>query len=106
MDTFHKLSKENDNFIGFPITMKVTNSTISPFSEKLILFFISSANSIAISTLGDALSVSLRKDVTANYSLFLMEVMKYGDEGLKLMVKRGWLEQPPQPIDRRQFYHS
>lgn len=106
LNTFNKLLKENDNSIEFPITLEVTNSTASPFSEKLILFFISSANSIAISTLGDAISVSLRKDVAAHYSLFLMEVLKYGDEGLKLMVKRGWMEQPPQPIDRRDFYKS
>lgn len=106
IDAFNKLLRENDNYGVAPSPVEVTNSTFSPFSEKLILFFISSANSIAISTLGDALSVSLRKDVAANYSLFLMEVMKYGDEGLKLMVKRGWLEQPPQPIDRREFYHS
>lgn len=106
LDTFDKLLKENDNYIGFPTTMEVTNSTVSPFSEKLILFIISAANSVAISTLGDALSVSIRKDVGAKYSLFLMEVMKYGDEGLKLLVKRGWMEQPPQPIDRREFYKS
>ncbi|MDQ1143882.1 hypothetical protein QE429_000709 [Bacillus sp. SORGH_AS 510] len=102
--TFNKLLDENDNFIGTPVPLEVTNSTISPFSEKLIMFFVSSANSIAISTLGDALSVSLRKDIAATFTLFFMEVMKYGDEGLKLMIKRGWLEQPPQPIDRRGFY--
>lgn len=106
IDTFDKLLKENDNFVGFPMTMEVTTSTVSPFSEKLILFIISASNAIAISTLGDALSVSMRKDVAAHYSLFLAEVMKYGDEGLKLMIQRGWMEQPPQPIDRNEFYKS
>lgn len=106
IETFDRFLKENDNFIGFPMTMEVTNSTISPFSERLILFIIASANQIAISTLGDGLSVSMRKDVGASYFLFLTEVMKYGDEGLKLMIKRGWFEQPPQPIDRNQFYKS
>jgi hypothetical protein len=26
--------------------------------------------------------------------------MKYGEEGLKIMVNRGWMEQPPQAFDR------
>lgn len=106
MDTFDKLLKENDHFIGFPITMELTNSTISPFSERLILFTISSANQVAVAALGDAMSVSMRKDLAAHYSLIIAEVMKYGDEGLKLLIERGWMEQPPQPIDRNEFYKS
>src|SRR5690606_32549518 len=63
IDTFSKLLKENGHFIGFPVPMEVTNSTISPFSERLILFIISASNQVAISALGDALSVSMRKDL-------------------------------------------
>jgi len=104
VETFNKLLKENDHFVGFPITMEVTNSTVSPFSERLILFIISTSNQIAISALADALSVSMRKDLAAHYFLVIGEVMKYGDEGLKLLIERGWMEQPPQPIDRNEFY--
>lgn len=104
VDTFDKLLKENDHFVGFPVPMEVTNSTISPFSERLILFLISNSNQIAVSALADALSVSMRKDLAAHYSLIIAEVLKYGDEGLKLLIERGWMEQPPQPIDRSKFY--
>ncbi|MDQ0258066.1 hypothetical protein J2S74_005530 [Evansella vedderi] len=106
IDTFDKLLKENDHFIGSPVPMEVTNSTISPFSERLILFTIVNANQVAIAALGDALSISMRKDLAAHYSLIVAEVMKYGDEGLKLLIERGWMEQPPQPIDRNEFYKS
>lgn len=104
VDIFDKLLKENDHFIGFPMTMEVTNSTISPFSERLILFIIATSNQIAISALADALSVSMRRDLASHYFLVIGEVMKYGDEGLKLLIERGWMEQPPQPIDRNKFY--
>ncbi|MCR2821556.1 DUF3231 family protein [Lederbergia panacisoli] len=104
IETFDKMLKSNYNFTGATMTMEVTNSTISPFSEKLILFFISSSNQIAISTLGDALSASMRKDIAAHYSLFLAEVISYSEEGLTLMVNRGWMEQPPQTFDRKEFY--
>ncbi|WP_026575680.1 DUF3231 family protein [Bacillus sp. UNC438CL73TsuS30] len=106
VDTYGRLLKENDHFIGFPMTMEVTNSTISPFSERLILFIISTTSQISVSALGDSLSVSMRKDLVAHYSLFIAEVMKYGGEGLKLLIERGWMEQPPQPIDRNEFYKS
>jgi len=106
LDTFDKLLKENDHFIGFPVPMEVTNSTISPFSERLILFIISASNQVAVSALGDALSVSMRKDLTVHYSLFIAEIMKYSNEGIKLLIERGWMEQPPQPIDRNEFYKS
>ncbi|MCM3672196.1 DUF3231 family protein [Mesobacillus maritimus] len=89
VDIFDKLLKENDHFIGFPMTMEVTNSTISPFSERLILFIIATSNQIAISALADALSVSMRRDLASHYFLVIGEVMKYGDEGLKLLIERG-----------------
>lgn len=104
IDTFNKLLKENDNFTGFPTTMEVTDSTVSPFSERLIMFFTASTNQIGISTLGYALSITMRQDVSSYYILFMADIMKYGHEGLKLLIERGWMEQPPQPIDRNVFY--
>ncbi|MBS4172253.1 DUF3231 family protein [Bacillus sp. FJAT-49736] len=106
IDTFTKLLNENDNFSGTPTTMEVTNSTISPFSERLILFFIGSTNQVGISTLGYALSITMRKDISAHYALFMTDIMKYGHDGLKLLIDRGWMERPPQPIDRNEFYKN
>jgi hypothetical protein len=106
LKTCDRFLKENDNFIGFPTTMEVTNSTISPFSERLIMFFIGSTNQVGVSTLGNAISITMRKDLSTVWSLFIAEVMKYGGEGLKILVERGWMERPPQPIDRKEFYKS
>lgn len=106
LESFDRLLKENDNFIGFPTTMEVTNSIVSPFSERLIMFFIGSTNQVGVSTLGNALSITMRKDLATTWSLFIVDVMKYGGEGFKILVERGWMEQPPQPIDRKEFYKS
>jgi hypothetical protein len=70
------------------------------------VFIIATSNQIAIAALADALSVSMRKDLGSHYFLIITEVMKYGNEGLKLLIERGWMEQPPQPIDRNEFYKS
>jgi hypothetical protein len=107
LGTYQKLLKENDDFMGFPITLEVTNSTITPFSEKLILFFISSSNGSSIDGLGHALSITRRKDLGVIWSSYITEIMKYMDVGGKIMIERGWMEQPPQPVDRKkQFYKT
>jgi hypothetical protein len=106
IETFNNILKENEGFPSYPVTMEVTDSRISPFSEKLMLFIISSGNSVGISTLAYALSVSMRKDLAVHYSLFITEIMKYGGEGLKLLIERGWMEQPPQSINRSNLYKS
>lgn len=106
IETCNKLLRENDNFIGFPTTMEVTNSTVSPFSERLIMFFVGSTNQVGISTLGYALSITMRKDISTHYALFIADIMNYGHDGLKLLIERGWMEKPPQPIDRNEFYKS
>lgn len=106
VDSFEKLLKESNHYTGFPLPVEVTNSTVSPFSDRLVLFIIATANQIAVSALADALSVTMRKDVALHYSLITTEVLKYGEEGLKLLIERGWMEQPPQPIDRNKLSES
>jgi Protein of unknown function (DUF3231) len=98
--TFNNVLVKDDAFPTYPVSMEVTASTIAPFSEKLMLFFISSSNSVGLSTLCHAITMSTRKDLAVHYTLFVTEIMKYGSDGLKLLVERGWMEQPPQQKDR------
>ncbi|MCC5802286.1 DUF3231 family protein [Rossellomorea vietnamensis] len=98
---FNNVLVKDDAFPTYPVSMEVTDSTIAPFSEKLMLFFISSSNSVGLSTLCHAITMSTRKDLAVHYMLFVTEIMKYGAAGLKLLVERGWMEQPPQQEDRK-----
>ncbi|MCP3740314.1 DUF3231 family protein [Rossellomorea sp. BNER] len=104
IEVFNRFVKENDEFPIYPVKVEVTNSSTSPFSEKLILFIIASSNQIGLTSLSNALSVSMRQDIALKYTLFIGEILKYGGEGLKLMIQRGWMEQPPQSIERRKLY--
>ncbi|MCR8850310.1 DUF3231 family protein [Rossellomorea sp. SC111] len=99
--TFNHILVKDDTFPTYPVSMEVTASSIAPFSEKLMLFFISSSNSVGLSTLCHAITMSTRKDLAVHYMLFVSEIMKYGADGLKLLVERGWMEQPPQQEDRK-----
>ncbi|BCB03575.1 DUF3231 family protein [Bacillus sp. KH172YL63] len=102
--TFNEVLVKDDSFPTYPVSMEVTDSVIPPFSEKLMLFFISSSNSVGLSTLCHAITMSTRKDLAVHYSLFVTEIMRYGASGLKLLVERGWLEQPPQQRDKDKLY--
>lgn len=84
-------------------TMEVTDSTVLPFSNKLIVSLFHSLNAIDITLLGHAMSVSMRTDLVANYQKFITEILIYATKGFNLMVDRGWLQQPPMAPNRKEL---
>ncbi|AGK55862.1 DUF3231 family protein [Bacillus sp. 1NLA3E] len=106
IDIFNKILRDEEHLGNIPVSLEVTNSTTSPFSNRLILFLITSTSGTGIYLLAYAMSNSMRKDLVAHYSLLIPEIMKYGGEGLEIMIKRGWMEQPPQQTDRHDLYNA
>lgn len=106
VEVFNKILKEDEHIGNIPVSMEVTDSTVSPFSERLILFLVSATTTTGMHLLGYALSVSMRKDLAAHYVKFILEIMNYSEEGLSLLIKRGWMEQPPQSINRSKQYET
>jgi hypothetical protein len=102
--TFNKVLMKDEFFPTYPVSMEVKNSTVPPYSEKLMLFFISASNTVGLHTLCQAATMSMRKDLTVHYGLFISEVMKYSSVGLSLLIQRGWMEQPPQAADHKNLY--
>jgi len=79
---------------------EVTNSTVSPFSDKLMLNHIVTLISAAVGYYGAAVSVSQRRDLAFEYTRMMTEVGLYAEDGAQLLIKYGWLEQPPLAADR------
>lgn len=79
---------------------EVTNSTVPPYSDKLMLNHIVILVSAAIGYFGAALSVSQRRDLAVMYTALMAEVGLYAEDGAQLLIKYGWLEQPPLADDR------
>jgi len=77
-----------------------TDSTISPFSDKLMLFHITSLNSLGIGHYGSAISSSSRRDIGTHYTRLIAEIMLFTEDAANLMIEYGWMEQPPQAADR------
>ncbi|MFD2922972.1 DUF3231 family protein [Halobacillus naozhouensis] len=93
------LSKEN-----LPAPRKweseITNSTTAPFSNKLMLFHVVSLVSTAAGFYGAALSVVQRRDLAVQYARLIGQIGLYAEDGCNLLIKNGWLEQPPLTDDR------
>lgn len=100
IDIFNKILQEEEHLGNVPVSMEVTDSVISPFSERLILFIISTTTRQGVHLLSYSMSVSMRKDIAVHYIQLILEVLKFGDDGLDLLIKRGWMEKPPQAVSR------
>ncbi|MFP7298388.1 DUF3231 family protein [Neobacillus niacini] len=91
------------NSLSIPTSFEqeVTDSTESPFSDKLMLFHFSLMIYAGIGNYGIAISESQRTDLVVDYSRFNMEVLKLSEDGANLMIENEWLEQPPLAPNRR-----
>jgi hypothetical protein len=79
---------------------EVTNSTTSPFSDKLIMFLSDVLLTYAVTYFGTGMATSMRSDLIVHYQRIILEDMKAGKEGFEIMVDHGWMEQPPHADDR------
>lgn len=103
VEVFNNVLKKEDHLGNIPVSMEVTDSTVSPFSDRLILFLISTTSSSGLYLLAYAMSTAMRKDLAMHYSTIILDVAKYGEEGVEMLIKRGWMEQPPQSVNRRKL---
>ncbi|NHM30270.1 DUF3231 family protein [Neobacillus terrae] len=78
---------------------EVTDSTVPPFSDKLMLFHIATLLSAALGYYGEALSMCQRRDLSADYARMNMEIALIAEDGINLLIENGWMEQPPTATD-------
>jgi hypothetical protein len=82
-------------------TSEVTDATESPFSDKLMLTFITTLITSSIGSYSVSMAMSPRHDLSVKYAALITEVSKYSHEAAKLMIKNGWMEQPPMAANRK-----
>jgi hypothetical protein len=79
----------------------ITDSTVSPFSDKFLMYQVQLSTQIAVAFYGAALSVTSRRDLALKYVMLTEEIAKYAEDGANLMIENQWLEEPPKASDRR-----
>jgi hypothetical protein len=84
----------------------VTDSTSSPFSDKLLMFHGSLAGSVALTNMGTALGQMMRHDLAGEIMAFIPVIGKYNNDGLNIMIEHGWVEEPFTAADRKKLSES
>lgn len=74
---------------------ELTDSTISPFSERLILFKTAILLSATASRYGVAQSTVMRKDIGVDFMRLMTEVLLYAEDSMDLMIQKGYFDQHP-----------
>jgi len=103
IDIFTTVLREEDipvpviNFTG------VTNSIISPFSNKLMLYHISVLNAVGIANYGTMMSQCMRKDLITDCMRLVTEVGLYLEDGANLLIDNSWMEEPPKAVDHMEL---
>ncbi|WP_453993993.1 DUF3231 family protein [Bacillus nitroreducens] len=99
--TFMNDLLKEENLIGaISIPMEVTDSTVSPFSDKLILSLFFALNGIDITLISHAQGSAMRADLVAFYTKTIGEIFIYNTKGFNILVNRKWLQEPPGNLDR------
>nr|WP_246141124.1 DUF3231 family protein [Bacillus marasmi] len=81
---------------------QISNVENSPFSDKLMLFFVNTCLGIfCFVMINQAMTSSLRTDIVSKLGKISDEMQKFYGLGLILAIKENWFEQPPQAVDRK-----
>ncbi|RSD28655.1 DUF3231 family protein [Mesobacillus subterraneus] len=91
--------KEDNLHLPRTFESEVTDSTIPPFSDKLMLFHVSTLLSSAIGYYGEALALCQRRDLAVSYATMIADIGILAEDGMNLLINKGWMEQPPLATD-------
>lgn len=83
-----------------------TRSTVAPFSDKLMMYCTSLFCSFSMGNNSLGTAFSLRNDLPAKMTVFMKDIFEYAHKGGKIMINNGWMEQPPQMIDRKESINN
>ena len=81
----------------------MTDCTVAPFSDKLMLFQTTYMNMVGIGNYGMAIGTCQRIDLGAIFSKLAAEIALFAEDGAKLLIKNGWLEEPPKAVNREKL---
>ncbi|WP_195694676.1 DUF3231 family protein [Priestia megaterium] len=100
---FSKKLEESNVPISVSWDAEVTTVTSQVFSEKLMMFYVSTLNALGVGFYGTSISQSPRGDLGVMYNKMSLQVQLYSEDGANIMIKNKWLEQPPLAPDRKKL---
>ncbi|QIZ05661.1 DUF3231 family protein [Priestia megaterium] len=82
---------------------EVTDSTDSPFTDKLMLYHIGFLFQAAQNYHGTGLASAMRTDLVAAYETTILKNLMVTKKWFNIMVQNKWLEQPPLAPNRKEI---
>ncbi|WLD93751.1 DUF3231 family protein [Alkalihalobacillus sp. AL-G] len=98
----------HDDFINSAVywDTHVTSSRVAPFSDKLMMVHGGFIISAAMTYYGTGLATNMRRDLAVHYATSIARDSKLSEDGMNIMIKNGWHEQPPQAANREQLFRN
>ncbi|MCM3118848.1 DUF3231 family protein [Neobacillus sp. MER 74] len=78
----------------------VTDSTIPPFSDKLMMYNTSLLSNFGLGSNSIGAAFSFRSDLLLNMGSIMAKTYDFAKDGGKILIKYGWLEEPPSASNR------
>lgn len=103
MKVFSSLLEEDNLPVPMTWDIGITDSTVAPFSDKMLMFMTTSLTALSIGYYATSMATSMRKDLSLHYLRLSAEIASYAADGATLMIQNGWLEEPPLSADRDQL---
>lgn len=104
-DSLDQLIQQDDLVAPQRWDDEITDSRISPFSDKLLMYHAAFLVNTALSYYGAAIGASLRSDIVLTYKQVSNHALQAGALCYNIMVKFGWLEKQPEAINRKSLAH-
>lgn len=101
IDAFSLVLQKNDLPSAQRLESEITNSTISPFSDKLIMFHTELLVAAAVAFYGAGMAACMKRDLAVRYQQIITRSQLYLEDGANILIKNGWMEQVPQADDRK-----
>jgi hypothetical protein len=98
---FSKLLIDSNLHIPNMLDKEVIESTVSPFSNKLITQQVVMLFTVAVSFYSEAAINSLRVDLVTNCETAMSRALNGLLKLNKIMVQNNWLQKPPMADDRK-----
>ncbi|MDG5788972.1 DUF3231 family protein [Evansella sp. AB-P1] len=82
---------------------KATNSTVAPFSQKMMMYLTNLLSTFGLGSNAIGGAFSLRSDLPMTMARLSTKVYSFAKNGGEIMIKNGWMEEPPKVEDRQQL---
>lgn len=104
IESFGQILSKDDVPVPSSSNKGLTDSTVSPFSDKLMMFHSTEMlGNIIIANYGGAIGSAMRSDLITDYVRFAAEISQHAKRGIDIMIENEWLEQPPQALNHEKL---